>query len=174
VKKIKRIEIDVNKCTGCRACEAVCSAYHYSPKFSLINSARSRIRIISDEENDLYVPVLAGPYTEAECDGRRSYSINGEKYDECLFCPASCPSRDLFREPDSGIPLKCDLCGDPPPPEGPLCVYWCKDDALIYVEREEEGEEKNKEDEKEKALEYLIEKYGLAEIRESLNRKSKV
>ena len=170
---IKRIEIDIDKCTGCRICESVCSAYHYDPKYSLSNPARSRIRIFFDEKNDVYIPMKAGPYTEAECDGRKSYTINGRKYEECIFCPVSCPSRTLFKEPDSNLPLKCDMCGDPPPPEGPLCVAWCLDDALTYVEIEEEEEtEEEKPDEKDAALEYLINRYGIEEIVESLNRKS--
>jgi benzoyl-CoA reductase subunit BamC len=172
-KIIRQIEIDIDKCTGCRVCESVCSAYHYEPKYSLSNPARSRIRVFFDEENDVYVPMKAGPYTEAECEGRKAYTINGRKYEECQFCPVSCPSRPLFREPDSDIPLKCDMCGDPPPPEGPLCVAWCLDDALTYTEREEEvEEEENLPDEKEAAIEYLINQYGIEEIIETLNRKS--
>jgi len=175
MKKIKRIEIDIDKCTGCRICEAVCSAYHYEPKYSLVNPERSRIRVFFDEENDVYVPMLAGPYTQAECDCRKIYTINEQKYDECIFCPASCPSRDIFKEPDSGLPFKCDMCGEPPPPEGPLCVAWCLDDALTYVEIEEpEEEEEEMQDEKEAAVEYLIKKYGAGEIKELLDRKSRL
>jgi benzoyl-CoA reductase subunit BamC len=118
--------------------------------------------------------MFAGPYTQAECGGRKAYTVNEEKYDECIFCPASCPSRDLFKEPDSGLPLKCDMCGEPPPPEGPLCVAWCLDDALTYVETEEmEDDEEEKEDEKEIAIDYLVKKYGAQKIRELLDRKSK-
>jgi benzoyl-CoA reductase subunit BamC len=170
-KNIKRIEINVDKCTGCRVCETVCSAYHYEPKYSLFNPARSRIRILFDEENNLYFPMIAGPYTEAECEGRKEYTVNGKKYEECSFCPASCPSRDLFKEPDSNLPLKCDMCGDPPPPEGPLCVAWCLENALSYTERKEERQEREKLDEKELALEYLVNKYGIEEIIDTLNRK---
>jgi len=54
------------------------------------------------------------------------------------------PSRDLFKEPDSGLPLKCDMCEDDPPQEKPLCVQWCLNDALTYEEREEEVEEEVK------------------------------
>lgn len=133
-KIIKIIKIDPDKCTGCRACEAICSAFHN--EYSLVNSKRSRIRVFFDEENDLYVPVLAGQYTDAECNGRHITVIRGKEYDECSFCRSSCPSRDLFKEPDSAIPLKCDMCGEPPQPE-PLCVKWCLSDALTYLEREE-------------------------------------
>lgn len=137
-KRIKIIKIEADKCTGCRSCEAICSAFHN--QLSIVNPKRSRIRVFFDEENDLYVPVLAGQYTDAECNGRHIMVINGKEYDECSLCRSSCPSRDLFKEPDSDIPLKCDMCGEPPPPE-PLCVKWCLSDALTYVERVEEEED---------------------------------
>ena len=170
VKKIKTIRINAQKCTGCRSCEVICSAFHYD--LSLVNRVRSRIRVIIDEENDVYVPIIAGPYTEAECPGRYTMTIEGREYDECSFCRASCPSRDLFKEPESGLPLKCDMCGEPPQPE-PLCVKWCKSEALTLVEREEESEEEEVVfDEKGAALDFLIKKYGLKEIREAVAERS--
>lgn len=174
MKKIKQIEIDVSKCTGCRVCETVCSAFHSEPRYSRTNSKRSRIRISFDETNDLYVPMFAGPYSQVECNGRNSsYTINGEKYGECLFCPVSCPSRDLFKEPDSGLPLKCDMCGEPPPPEGPLCVAWCVDNALTYVEREEEAQKEGEtEEEKEMAIDFFVNKYGLQKVMDTVARMS--
>ena len=87
----------------------------------------------------LFVPILAGQYTDAECNGRHVTLIAGKEYGECSFCRAACPSRDLFIEPDADIPLKCDMCGEPPPLEGPSCVRVCLYDALVYVEREVEG-----------------------------------
>ena len=99
-----------------------------------------------NHSRDVYVPVYAGEYAKAECMGRDKYVIDGKEYDECSFCRASCPSRDLFKEPDSGLPLKCDMCEDDPPQEKPLCVQWCLNDALIYEEREEEVEEEVKQE----------------------------
>jgi len=132
-KKKKTIIIDTDKCNGCRSCEAICSAFHH--RMSLTNSHRSRIRIFDDGENNLYVPILAGCFTEAECNGRYMITVNGKEYGECSFCRASCPARDLFKEPDSGDPLKCDMCSDPPQAK-PLCVKWCLNEALTYVEEE--------------------------------------
>ena len=132
MKKIKMIKIDPDKCTGCRSCEVICSAYHAEPKYSIVNPKRSRIRIVWDEWNNLWVPILAGAYTDVECLGRTEVTINGKEYGECSFCGASCPSRDLFKEPDApDVPLKCDMCGEPPPEE-PMCVKWCLSDALTY------------------------------------------
>jgi len=174
-KIVKEIKVDLDKCIGCRACEVACSGFHAQPRYSSINPARSRIRVIKDELNDVYVPIRAGDYTKAECTGRHTYTINGKKYKECSFCGVSCPSRDYFKEPDSGLPLKCDMCEDDPPQSEPLCVQVCRCDALTYEEREEGGEDETevKRDEMEIGLESLVDKYGLEKIIDTVARMSK-
>ena len=173
MKTVKQIKIDVDKCNGCRACETICSAFHAVPKYSSTNPERSRIRVLFDPLKNIYVPVIAGEYTEAECNGRNIYTINEREYDECAFCRASCPSRDLFKEPDSGLPLKCDMCEERAPEEGPLCVEWCINDALTYEEKEEEGEEEEKPGEMEVGLESLVKKYGMKTVKDTLARMAK-
>src|SRR4030042_6265990 len=172
-KKVKTIKIDLDKCNGCRACEVICSAFHAAPQYSSNNPARSRIRLIRDPLKDIYVPVYAGEYTKAECSGRDKYVIYGKEYDDCDFCRASCPSRDDFKEPDSKLPLKCDMCEDDPPQKEPLCVQWCLADALTYEEREEEEEDEEKLEDMEVGVEALAEKYGLDKIMDSVARLSK-
>ena len=169
-KIIKTIKIDVDKCHGCRACEMICSAFHAAPKYSSNNPARARIRVISEPLSDIYVPVYAGDYAPAECAGRDKYTIDGKEYDECAFCRASCPSRGEFKEPDSGLPLKCDMCEGE---EEPLCVKWCTVDALTVEEREEEVEEEEEQEELEIGLESLADKYGLDKLKDTLARMSK-
>jgi len=173
-KIVKEIKVDVDKCTGCRSCEMACSAFHAVPKYSSINPARARIRVVLDELRDVYVPIRAGEYTQAECRGRNIYTINGKEYSECSFCGASCPSRDFFKEPDSGLPLKCDMCEDDPPQKEPLCVQWCLNDALTYEEREEEVEEEEVErGEMEIAYELLVKKHGRKKVMDTFARLSK-
>ena len=168
-KTVKEIRVDVDKCTGCRACEMACSAFHAMPKYSAINPARARIRVVIDELKDVYVPIRAGDYTKAECTGRDKYVIDEKEYSECSFCGVSCPSRDVFKEPDSGLPLKCDMCEDDPPLSEPLCVQVCGPDALTYVEREEEvTEEEVKRDEMEIGLKSLANKYGLQKLMDTV------
>ena len=169
---VKTIKIDVDKCNGCRACEVICSSFHAEPKYSSNNPARSRIRVIREPLTDIYVPVYAGEYTPAECAGRDKYTIDGKEYEECAFCRASCPSRDVFKEPDSGLPLKCDMCESDPDLSEPLCVQWCLNDALIYEEREEEVEEEESREEMEIGLESLANKYGLDKIMDTVARMS--
>lgn len=166
-KIIKTIKIDVDKCNGCRACEMICSAFHASPKYSSNNPARSRIRLIREPLNDIYVPVYAGEYTQAECAGRDKYTIDGKEYEECAFCRASCPSRNEFKEPDSGLPLKCDMCEGE---DKPLCVKWCLAEALIYEEREEEVDDVQEAEELEVGLESLANKYGLDKLKDTVAR----
>lgn len=170
-KTVRTINIDVDKCNGCRACEVICSAFHAMPKYSSNNPARSRVRVVRDPMRDIYVPLYAGEYTESECNGRDKYTIDGKEYDECGFCRASCPSRDLFKEPDSGLPLKCDLCDGEPEP---LCVQWCLVGALTCTEREEEvGTEEASRTEMEIGIESLLTKYGVDKINDAIEQITK-
>ncbi len=176
---VKEIKVDTKKCVGCRACEIACSAFHAIPKFSSVNSARSRIMVTMDEVRDVFVPLRAGDYAQAECNGRNAYVIDGKEYDQCTFCPASCPSRDAFKEPDSGLPLKCDMCESQPPLEKPMCVDACTFGALIYEEKEvaipvasvEASQEKR--GEMKTGLESLIRKYGIKNVTETVARLGK-
>ncbi len=172
-KTVKIINVDLDKCNGCRACEVACSAFHSSPKYSSNNPARSRIRVVHEPLRDVYVPIRAGDYTPAECTGRHTYTIHGKEYDECSFCGVSCPARDVFKEPDSGLPLKCDMCESDPPLEEPMCVKWCLADALTYEEREEDAEEDEEtREEMDIGLESLANKYGLKKVMDAVARLS--
>lgn len=122
---MKRIKIDYDKCTACLTCEAACSLHHTDE----INPKKARIRVYA--EGDRFIPVISGPFTEAECTSKHIVVDEGKEYDECITCRASCPSRPWFKEPDSEIALKCDFCGDPPDPQ---CVKWCLSGALSLVE----------------------------------------
>ena len=121
-----RIKIDHTKCTGCRLCEMVCSLHHVENTF---NSRRSRIRVFT--LGDFCYPVLAGPYTEAECNSKLDEVIDGRDYDYCIVCRASCPAKPFFKEPELDIPLKCDFCGEPADPQ---CVKVCSPKALTLLE----------------------------------------
>ena len=169
-KTVKTITIDVDKYNGCRACEVICSAFHAMPRYSSNNPERSRIRVIRDPLSDIYVPVFAGEYTAAECAGRDKYIIDGKEYEECAFCRASCPSRDLFKEPDSDLPLKCDTCESDPTLKEPMCVQWCLADALIFEEREEEVAEEETPEDVDVGLEALAKKHGWSNVAEAMAR----
>ena len=168
-KKVKTIKIQADLCNGCRACEVICSAYHSSPPYSAINPARSRIRIVRYPLEDVWMPVFAGEYTMAECMGRDKYIIDGKEYEECAFCRAVCPSRDAFKDPASGLPLRCDMCEGE---DGPLCVEQCLNEVLILEEREEEVEEQAYPEDLDAGVDTLVDKYGLEKLYQAVAKKS--
>lgn len=168
-KKIKSITIKADLCNGCRACEVVCSGFHASPPYSSINPARSRIRVIRYPLDDIWVPVFAGEYAFAECMGRDRYVIAGKEYEECAFCRAVCPSRDAFKEPDSGLPLRCDMCEGQ---DQPLCVQKCLNDVLMFEEREEEVEQQAYPQELELSVDALVDKFGFNKLYDVIARKA--
>lgn len=172
-RTIKDIQVNVDKCTGCRACELACSAFHAMPKYSSTNPAKARIRVMVDEFEDVYVPIRAGYYSPVECTGRYAYTINSKTYTECGFCKVACPSRTYFIEPDSGLPLRCDMCEADPPLDEPLCVQVCPADALTCTEREDVGDEAVAQAELDAGLKRLAEKHGLQKIVRILDRMSK-
>lgn len=173
IKKIvKSIKVDADKCNGCRACEVICSSFHAIPKYSSNNPARSRIQVITYRLKDIWLPVFAGEYTPSECAGRQTYMIDGKEYKECDFCRASCPARDIFKEPDSGLPLRCDMCEENEPGEEPLCVQACINKVLTYEEREEEVEEEVKPSDMEVGLKSLIDRHGLEKLVDTISRLS--
>jgi benzoyl-CoA reductase subunit BamC len=169
---MKEIQIDVDKCTGCRACEMACSAFHSNPKFSSINPAKARIHVVANQATDEYVPVFAGYHTKKQCDGSHFYVLDGKTYSECSFCRASCPKRDQFIEPDSHLPLKCDMCESVPALKQPWCVEVCGESALVYSERQVERQEAAQEvpGQMEAGLEALMQQYGTEAVIEQLTR----
>ena len=171
-KTVKVIKIDVDKCNGCRACEVACSAFHAKPQYGSNDPAKAHIAVTREPLKDIFVPVIAGEYARAECTSRYKYVMDGKEHDECSFCRAACPSRTLFKEPDSGLPLVCNMCESDPPVDEPMCVQWCLSDALTYEEREEEVEEEEKLEEMETGLESLVDKYGLETVSDAVARMS--
>jgi len=165
-KIIKEIHINPDNCNGCRACEIACAAFHAKPKYSRFNPSRSRIRMVINEINDEWVAIRSGSFSKTECKGRSRYIINGKEYSECSFCSTICPDRNIFKEPDSNLPLKCDMCGEDFE-QIPMCVQICSRQALTYSYREDKvhiAEEKIGED-LEVGLGSLTRKYGLKKIK---------
>ena len=169
-KKVRRIRVNLDKCVGCRSCQVACSAFHANPKYSSVNPARARIRMMINPQSDEYVPIRATDYTKAACDGRRVYTIDGNEYSDCSFCGSICPARDLFKDPHSGLPLKCDMCEADPPVE-PMCVQACPPKALTYEEVEgEAATDEEKPDEVALGLKSLLDRYGYEQLADTFAR----
>ena len=143
------IVFDLELCTGCHVCEAICSFV----KEGGIRPEVSRIQIRLEPfagtiENFLpcvclqcdtpqcmiACPEPAAMYVD-ETTGARV--IDGDNCPKgCSKCRDACaayfdPPRILFH-PDKEIHISCDLCGG-----DPECVKWCPNGALKYMNRTE-------------------------------------
>ena len=134
----KILTFEVNKCTGCRACETRCSFKH----FRVINPARSRIRVVKLEEVGINVAIVCHQCEDAPCmavcptkairaDGNTDARIIDEN--RCIGCAACadvCPFGAIGITPDKQL-IKCNLCeGDPE------CAKYCETSALTYTRAE--------------------------------------
>jgi benzoyl-CoA reductase subunit BamC len=89
--------------------------------------------------------------------------------------PGVLPSRDYFIEPDSGLPLKCDMCEDEPALAQPLCVTVCQPGCLAYEERQVETEVNDiaEREAMERGLESLANQHGMQVVIDNVKRLSK-
>lgn len=143
-KLVKRLIVDVNKCTGCMACTLVCSFM----KFEVFGPEYSRIRVLKFEEAGVDCPIFCQQCEDARCmeacpkDAiiRNTQTgiivVDEQVCDGCSICSVSCPYGAISVHPESSrkkrLVLKCDLCaGDP------QCVAWCETGALQYVDVDE-------------------------------------
>lgn len=138
------VSVDVDKCTGCRICELVCSLKNYGE----CNPSRARVTVVREERDGLIstIPVICQQCVEplcmelcpAEALGRdpktNAVVVKDDKCIGCRTCVQVCPYGAPFVDPRTGVSQKCDLCdGDP------TCVKWCPNDALRFVPADEEG-----------------------------------
>ena len=132
----KILLVDSEKCTGCRACEMVCSVKHEG----VSNPTRSRIHVIKWEAEGLALPMICqqceSPPCMAVCP-KDAISHDEElgrvtvDYDLCIgckMCITACPFGGMGIDIVTRQVIKCDLCdGDP------TCVRFCDPGALQYV-----------------------------------------
>ncbi len=120
-KKItKTIKIDVDKCNDCQACEAVCSAFHATPKYSSINPARSRIRVIREPLKDIYVPVYAGDIPKPNVPAERRIRLTERNTPSVAY--AGFPARPgIFSKNPIPVSLSNAICVKVK--KGALCVF---------------------------------------------------
>jgi Fe-S-cluster-containing hydrogenase component 2 len=128
------------RCTGCRQCELVCSV----KKTGKSAPSRARISIVKWEGEGLFFPMICSQCEEPFCmkvcpkkaiekDEKLGHVIiNYEICIGCHLCVIVCPFGGMGIDEVEGKVIKCDLC------EGePICVRFCKREALEYVERTE-------------------------------------
>jgi len=128
------VNLDIDKCVGCRVCEYVCSL----EKNKSFNPTRSRIRVVR-----IY------PYTNAAINCRLCedapcvaacprkaliqseengvIAVNDELCDGCGWCVKACEFGAILIEKNGKVRM-CDLCQTRE--GGPCCIEWCPEKAL--------------------------------------------
>ena len=115
----KMLLVDQEKCTGCRTCEAVCSAKHEGAS----NPSRSRIQVVKWEWEGFMMPFMCQQCNDAPCVNACPVKALGRNetlgqvdvdYDRCIgckLCIAVCPFGGMGYDPIDNKVIKCDFCG---------------------------------------------------------------
>lgn len=138
---VRKVVCNPGVCSGCRACEAVCSLYHEG----VVSPELSRIQIMTWEYEawrcEIYVcdqcltPKCAAacPLGAIHVDGRSgALVVDEESCNGCMLCLGACPCAPprIRYHAGKNICIKCDLCGG-----DPRCVKFCYEGALALEER---------------------------------------
>ncbi|MGQ9679226.1 MAG: 4Fe-4S dicluster domain-containing protein [Candidatus Bathyarchaeia archaeon] len=136
------IQVDIERCVGCRTCEVACSL----KKTGRVYPSRARIKVIRFEkrgEFHNYVPMVcqqcSTPLCMDACPLNAIYRdqntgavvVNEDACVGCRVCTVACPIGGISLDPVKNVAVKCDLCeGDPE------CVKYCEPQALVYVPKD--------------------------------------
>lgn len=132
-----RIEVNGDRCTGCRLCLQICAIEH----FEEINPRKAALRI----EAKFPVPGKFSPHVCTQC-GRcaevcptgaihRSdgggFMLDRESCTNCGTCVSECPEEVIFQHPDMNRVILCDFCFG--------CTEVCNTSAIVKKLKTEEG-----------------------------------
>jgi Fe-S-cluster-containing hydrogenase component 2 len=132
------IEIDLEKCTGCKKCECTCAFFHTGR----INHQLSRIKVQNLYDHGIDTPVVCVQCKERYCmhcpDNALSLGPDGQALVSptlcqlCGTCERACPigAIEIFKE----LVYVCDLCGGEP-----KCVEACTEGAIRFVRQKKDA-----------------------------------
>ena len=140
-----RIKVDLEKCTGCRLCEAVCSAVsNKNGDIGIINPQKSAIRIKYDFISRKDVAAVCyqcnKPHCMENCSTHALFRNNGViKFNPnlctgCNDCINACPFDLIWSLPLEGSVVKCDLCANY---DVQYCVQSCPVEAISVITKKE-------------------------------------
>ena len=136
----KILQMDYEKCTGCKNCELACSLKHSGE----LNPLRSRIHnfVFLEEGFNIAITCLQcdEPFCAEVCPANAivrnettgAVVVLEERCVGCKMCLLACPFGNVAYYSLEAKVAKCDLC------EGePECVAFCTTGALEYTEAED-------------------------------------
>lgn len=180
------LHVDMELCTGCRACELACAAEHTSAELpatttviedpAAIEGVQRGIRLQTSVAYARFERCLH--CTDAPCvtacpNGAMSLDeelgvvfVDAARCQGCFMCAMVCPFGAISRHPDTGLALKCDGCRDRAlEGRSPACVEACEAKAL----RMGGGEDAARRRQRDKARE-IAEAMGLPRLRGERSR----
>ena len=168
------IQVDLQKCTGCKKCEVSCAFFHSGKVSNLL----ARIKVLNLYETGIDGPVVCIQCEEKYCLDCPEEALSSGSLGQivvsptvcnlCGICEKACPigAIEIFDE----IVYVCDLCGGKP-----KCVEACTEGAIVFANGEHGPSlalikrETNKMSPNQKRL-YYLQKLG-AFLREKWSRK---
>jgi len=128
------INVDMEKCSGCRVCEYACSM----EKGNAFNPTRSRIRVVRIyphtnaalncricEDAPCIQACPSKALSRSEANG--IIIVDDQLCDGCGWCIKACKFGSIALDPKPTVRI-CDLCTERE--KGPACIEWCPEDAL--------------------------------------------
>lgn len=150
----KMLKVDYGKCTGCRACEMVCSLVHSGE----CNPHKSNIHNVNIQD-EKFVSVMCFQCEDSPCAKTcpmkaiekdlqsGEVKVNEERCVGCKLCVLACPFGNMSFSVSRHHAVKCDLCDGEP-----QCVFYCSPGAISFVDLSVENLKK-KEDLSQRILE---------------------
>jgi len=139
---LKSLQIEPEKCTGCRQCELACS-FQAEGTF---NPSASRIKIFDFHAEGRFVPYTCTQCAEAWCmhacpveaivlnKETGAKEVRADLCVGCKVCTIACPFGTVNYSTQTQVVYKCDLCGG-----DPECAKACPTAAITYVDAEHTG-----------------------------------
>lgn len=134
---VKRIVVQKDLCSGCRACQVACVVQHEQ----VFGVSTARIRVIKTALLGLDEPVVcrqcAHPACVAACPAEALHRdertgaivLRDAACSACGACVQACPFGVPHLHRTTGHALICDLCGG-----DPACVLRCATGAIRYAD----------------------------------------
>lgn len=150
---MKRVFINMERCTGCKSCEIACAVQHSKSKdlfTAIFEDPLPQKRTHVEKALQYSYPSRCMHCVDAPCIKAcprgamfwdrelERVSVNKDRCIGCFMCAMVCPFGAISVRRPQRIALKCDLCGSRLR-EGriPACVESCPTRALLFGEIEE-------------------------------------
>ena len=134
---MKRIFVNPDVCSGCRACQVACVAQHEGR----FGTATARLKVVKIEHLGVDHPHVCRQCRHAPCidacptgalykdEETGAVLLHADDCIGCASCVDACPFGMAALHPETGLAVICDLCGG-----DPACVKRCATGAIVYAE----------------------------------------